>query len=252
MASMGEDGRRARDGSTRRAVRELVRRSPAGVSTDEVAEELGLHRTTARFHLDGLVASGDLHRLPDRAEQSGQSGQSQQSRQGRRGRPAIRYAAVVQPVVDRNYELLAEMLSGLIARHVPDVEAAALETGRSWGAHLVDRPAPGTALTRGQARAHLVALLDRVGFAPEAPSPAEGSGSAGSAGSPGATRGVDQLRLRHCPFREVVDRRGNLPCLLHLGLMRGALAELGGGLEATRLDPLVEPDLCLAELSPSA
>lgn len=249
MPDVGDGAARtARTGSTRAAVRDLVRRTGAGLSADEVADELGLHRSTARFHLDGLVESGDLERLPDRAEP------------GRRGRPRVRYVAAAAPRVERNYGLLAEMLGGMVSRYVPDPRAAALETGRSWGAYLVDRPAPGDRVPAPQARERLVALLDEVGFAPE-PGPARSAGSAPSAGAAEPARGaIDrpgdeaaaEVRLRHCPFREVVERHGDVVCAMHLGLMQGALAELGGALVADRLDPLVEPDLCVGHLAATA
>jgi hypothetical protein len=35
---------------------------------------------------------------------------------------------------------------------------------------------------------------------------------------------------------------------VHLGLLEGALDALGGPLTAERLDPLVEPSLCVAHL----
>jgi predicted ArsR family transcriptional regulator len=41
-------------------------------------------------------------------------------------------------------------------------------------------------------------------------------------------------------------------CSLHLGLMRGVLAESRAPLVAERLDPFVDTSLCLAHLSPTS
>jgi predicted ArsR family transcriptional regulator len=38
-------------------------------------------------------------------------------------------------------------------------------------------------------------------------------------------------------------------CALHLGLMRGALARMRAPVSVDRLDPFVEPSLCVAHLS---
>ena len=41
-------------------------------------------------------------------------------------------------------------------------------------------------------------------------------------------------------------------CSIHLGLMYGLLAEVDAPLEVDRLDPFVEPALCVASLSRSS
>jgi predicted ArsR family transcriptional regulator len=60
------------------------------------------------------------------------------------------------------------------------------------------------------------------------------------------------IPLRHCAFREVAERHGEVVCSLHLGLMRGVLAESRAPLVAERLDPFVDTSLCLAHLSPTS
>ncbi len=57
------------------------------------------------------------------------------------------------------------------------------------------------------------------------------------------------VRLRHCPFREVAMEHQAVVCSLHLGLMQGALAGMAAPLATDRLEPFVEPGLCLAHLS---
>lgn len=58
------------------------------------------------------------------------------------------------------------------------------------------------------------------------------------------------IRLRHCPFLELAEEY-TIVCPMHLGLMQGALAELRAPVEATRLEPFAEPDICLAHLAAS-
>lgn len=57
-----------------------------------------------------------------------------------------------------------------------------------------------------------------------------------------------RVLLRHCPFREVAEHHREVVCALHLGLMQGVLAELRAPLDAERLDPFVEPGVCIARL----
>ena len=61
--------------------------------------------------------------------------------------------------------------------------------------------------------------------------------------------GQYRLCLRQCPFREVAEHHQDVICSLHLGLMRGALARMRAPVTAERLDPFVEPSLCVARLT---
>ena len=76
--------------------------------------------------------------------------------------------------------------------------------------------------------------MTEIGFAPQ-PEDVDGGGY--------------RLSLRHCPFREVAERHRDVICALHLGLMRGALATMRAPVSADRLDPFVEPGLCVAQLT---
>lgn len=87
-----------------------------------------------------------------------------------------------------------------------------------------------------QTLSELVDVLADLGFEPE---PHRGARST-------------QIRLRHCPFLDLVEAHGNLVCALHLGLMQGALTALDSPVTVDRLDPFVEPDLCVAHLGSGA
>jgi len=81
----------------------------------------------------------------------------------------------------------------------------------------------------------LVQLLAELGFEPE---PADGP----------RTR---EIRLRHCPFQNLAEQHGEVICSVHLGLMQGALSAMRAPVTVDRLDPFVEPDLCVAHLAPA-
>ncbi|NES16006.1 MULTISPECIES: metalloregulator ArsR/SmtB family transcription factor [Micromonospora] len=207
-------------GESRSRVLEVLRAAGEPVAVHDVAERSGLHRNTARFHLDGLVDAGLVEReAEDRSVP---------------GRPRIVYRALVSdvPAGQRNYRLLAEMLTSVVADTLPEPDRAAVTAGEAWGRYLVDRPAPSQRIDAAEAVRRLSTVLADAGFAP---GPAEG-----------ATSPV--IPLRHCPFREIAEQHREVVCSLHLGLMRGALAEMRAPLVADRLDPLVQPSLCLAHL----
>ncbi len=60
---------------------------------------------------------------------------------------------------------------------------------------------------------------------------------------------MSMRRVRPCPFVELARRHQEVVCPIHLGLIRGALAELGATTSATKLEPFVRADLCVAHLA---
>jgi predicted ArsR family transcriptional regulator len=207
-------------GRSRADVLDLLRAADGPLGVREIAERTGLHANTARFHLEALVDAGLAVRdTEDR---------------GTPGRPRIGYQAVADgPGGRRRYRLLAEMLTSLIAGTMPQPPAAAESAGREWGAYLTEQPPPYQRLTAEDAVAKLTAVMEEMGFAPQV----EADGRR------------YLLSLRQCPFREVAARHRNVICSLHLGLMRGALDRMRAPVEADRLDPFVEPSLCVARLT---
>ncbi|HEY0696825.1 MAG TPA: hypothetical protein VGD43_03340, partial [Micromonospora sp.] len=120
--------------------------------------------------------------------------------------------------------------AGHLAATSADPGAEARSAGRQWGRYLVDRPAPFDRPDAGAVLTQVTAMFDRLGFRPEA-----GDGG--------------EIRLHRCPFREIAERHPGVICALHLGLLEGALDELGGGPGASSLEPFVTPDLCVARLA---
>jgi predicted ArsR family transcriptional regulator len=209
-----------RTGARRRRVLEILRESGRPHSAAEVAAASGLHLNTARFHLDGLVRD----RLAERTSEPRRAP----------GRPRILYSAHGPAPGPRSYALLAEMLTEVVAT-LDDGGPAAAAAGRAWGRQLVERSPTAERVGVDEAVTHLNSVLDAIGFRPHA--------------EPGRRKREIDVLLRHCPFREVAERHTDVVCALHLGLMQGALDELAAPVEATTLEPLVRPDLCIARLS---
>ncbi|MFB9924264.1 helix-turn-helix transcriptional regulator [Amycolatopsis halotolerans] len=211
-------------GESRARVLDALRSEGGPVAVPDVAAQVGLHPNTARFHLDGLVESGLAER--------------QAEDRTRPGRPRTVYVAVAEEAAEgrRSYRLLAEMLTGLIAENVADPGKAAESAGEAWGRYLADRPPPTRRVDEAEGLRRLSTVLSDAGFAPD----------------PDGDLERPVIRLRHCPFREVAEEHRDVVCGLHLGLMRGVLAEVRAPLTAERLEAFVEPSLCLAHVKPTA
>ena len=136
-----------------------------------------------------------------------------------RGRPSVVYRLTSEGEAhDRDeYRLLATMLTGIVAGE-RDGEARSYEAGVRWGRHLHE----------AEPDADVVELLDRQGFAAE--------------GRDG------RIEMRRCPFYALAEGSPQVVCTLHQGIIDGALAASGSGSSVERLDPFVEPTLCVAHL----
>jgi predicted ArsR family transcriptional regulator len=208
-------------GRSRADVLDMLRAADGPLGVKEVAQRMGLHPNTARFHLEALVEAGLAARETEERQTP--------------GRPRIGYRAVADsPAGRRRYRLLAEMLTSLIAGTMPAPGKAAEEAGQEWGAYLTEQPPPYQRLNAEESLARLTAIMAELGFAPQ-PEADDG--------------GHYRLCLHQCPFREVAERHKEVICALHLGLMRGALARMRAPLSADRLDPFAEPGLCVTQLT---
>jgi predicted ArsR family transcriptional regulator len=204
-------------------VLQLLRTATLPPSVAAIARQLGVHPNTVRFHLNVLVASGQAeHVVPAHS---------------RPGRPAHLFRSVqrMDPAGPRRYELLAEILVQSVAAG-PEPSVRAADAGREWGQVLAEHAGTGehTAGARpGEPVARLVSLLDDLGFDPDLRVSAK----------------RQQVGLRHCPFLELAQARGQVVCPIHLGLMQGAMAAWHAPVTVNRLDPFAEPDLCVAHLA---
>ena len=188
----------------------------------ELARRVSLHVSTVRLHLRVLAEAGLVS--------------ARRELRGRPGRPRILYEAVADALdggAFASYRLLAEILASHLVGSEPDPSARAEGAGRAWGAHLVRRPAPFTSISKEDTVDQVVGLHEQLGFRPELKR---------------ATNGKE-IVLRRCPFEQVATTYQTVICPLHLGLMRGALAELGSGVEADWLKPFARKGACVARLS---
>lgn len=188
----------------RDAIVGALRDAPAGLDTNELAGEVGLHPNTVRWHLGLLERAGLVRAAPE-------------LRRGR-GRPSVAWRLTSEgAAADRDeYRLLATMLTGVVAGE-RDGEARAYDAGLRWGRDL-QAAEPGSSI---------VDLLDRQGF--------------------GATAFRGSIEMRRCPFAALAEDAPQVICTLHRGIIDGALAAAGGG-RVERLEPFVEPGLCVARL----
>jgi predicted ArsR family transcriptional regulator len=204
----------------RREVLRLLRSSPAPMSILAIADVLGVHPNTVRFHLDNLVAEGQVEQV-------------ERGRKGP-GRPPLMFQVVRQ--MDRggtrHYRMLAEILTTALAAE-RNPRAKAIAAGRAWGRQLDPRSRPRAATSAEEAVDRLIGMLDDLGFVPERRT----------------AKGKQQVGLRHCPFLELAETRGSVVCPIHLGLMQGALETWAAPVSVDRLDAFVEPDLCLAHIT---
>jgi predicted ArsR family transcriptional regulator len=204
--------------TARAAVLDALRDAAGPATVGDLQRRSALHANTLREHLDALVARGLARRV--RSTPSG------------RGRPAWLYEAVEpEPAAgSQEYAGLAATLAAHLHRTSADPQADAAAAGEAWGRELArkaGRPAGPGAVA---ARRTVVAILDEIGFAPEADARAT------------------TARLTRCPLLDTAKAYPDVVCGVHLGIVRGALEELGADGSRTDLRPFSEPGACRLDL----
>ena len=207
----------------------------AGLTAAEVGKRLGLHATSARFHLEQLTAAGLLT--------------ASFHRHGT-GRPHKRYAALPDRAAtappEEAYRMLAELLTEALAPR----EGGALspeDAGTRWAHEHVSRltgngdaPLP-QARTAGQWLAkvgHLLDLLTSWGY--------EASLRTADHGR------TAEVALARCPFLDLAQAHTEVVCAAHHGLLQGALDVFGEPDTEVRLQPFALPGVCIARLTTRA
>lgn len=158
----------------------------------EIADELGLHRNSVRFHLDALVEAGFASRQIDGS--------------GLHGRPPTLYTATqASPAMSSLHMLeLTDVLLGHIADSSADPTAELRQAGVSWGARLAE-----PTISADDVVPALAATLAARGF--------------------GTEQRKDTLCFTRCPFRDMIDdARLPLVCTMHAGVIEGYLAQSAG------------------------
>ena len=203
-----------------------------GLTAAELADEVALHVTTVRFHLDQLVAAG----LVEAAVR----------REGGAGRPRKFYTLApgsledVDPRVEiAPLRLLSSLLAQTLTAGVSGDSMTPAEAGRRWAAeHVPARPGERPADTPGRwlgKLAQMIDVLQEWGYTPELRT-SEGGRTA-------------EVTLAHCPFLDLARANPAVVCGIHRGLIAGSLEQLGENATRVSLEPFVGPTTCIAHIS---
>jgi len=188
---------------SRRGLFEAVRRSGQPIGRDELAEQTGLPRATAAFHLERLVEVGAL--AVEFRRRSGRTGPGA-------GRPAKLYRLAAEELTaslpTRRYELAGDLLATAAERSDQTgapMRSTLIETAEARGHDLGSRELP------------LVATLTSVGYEP-------------------ADCADGGYRLTNCPFHQLATRHTALICSANTAFVRGLVDE-----SAEQRDVWLEP-----------
>jgi predicted ArsR family transcriptional regulator len=195
--------------STRRKVLDALVGSRRPLDAQAIADDLDLHVTTVRFHLEQLEEA----RLVSRHAGA----------EKRRGRPRMLYTAT--PIrADDSREQLIYVLAAALSAGKDGGRARSVDAGKRWA----DALEPNSASIADRV-SNLVDVLDRLGFEPHS-------------AAPHAENGV--IHLRGCPFRDAARDHPEIVCSVHRGLIE-RLLDCDADTQDVRLLPFVEPELCL-------
>ena len=216
---------RFRTSETRQALMGALRRSNRPLDATEAGRMVGLHRNSARTHLDALVSVGLAWR---RIEQ-----------RTTRGRPRVLYENAAAPrdtrdasrtEADLGYLDLSQLLAGQLTE-IEDAAGEAVRAGRRWAAAVDSSPLPTGYLTPVEAMGAVAGLFERLGFDPE------------------LALDEGRILLHRCPFVEVARGARPVICGMHLGMLKATLERLHAPLEVTGFHPFVEDDPLLCVVS---
>ncbi len=192
-----------------------------------LATKTGQHENTIREHLDALVEDDLAIRY--------------QSIEHSRGRPAWFYRAVNEtdrPVFNE-YSGLASALAGSIARTSSHPIEDAIEAGISWAKVLVTESRKNSkgedekAKNAITSRRNVISLFKNLGFAPK------------------HNPDLSKIKLTRCPLLDAARQYPDIICSVHLGIVRGALAEFGAAPAAVlkaELEPFALKGACLVRM----
>ncbi|MDR0849023.1 MAG: helix-turn-helix domain-containing protein [Propionibacteriaceae bacterium] len=210
-------------GGRRTHIIQLLRDSKEPLSVADVADKVGIHINTARFHLESLVDAGLAAR-----ETSTNDGP---------GRPRVVYTGTLPNQTHeraQGYRLLAEILTTAIAQSNPQAGEWLYQVGQEWGRYLTTRVPPFTTIDESEIAHRLVDKLDALWFAPEL-TPEDPS----------------KLYLHNCPFAETARQYPTVVCQLHAGMINGSLEEMRSTQRLGELEPSVRRHLCVGTLIPA-
>jgi predicted ArsR family transcriptional regulator len=216
MTAVRDRVRRAGHGPSRADVLSHLREADRALPVTEIALAVGLHPNTARFHLDALVDQGLVVRDFEKRD--------------RPGRPKLLYRAEPDP---GSGATALQDLAGALVRHLDRLgtgsDDQAEAAGRYWGEELAAAQPGRRPLDR------VVSTLAELGYQPVL------------VGEPAELLSLTPCPLRSLPIGEAAPGELLSICRLHLGLIRGLLADDPDYTVGT-LEPLVTPTSCVAHL----
>jgi predicted ArsR family transcriptional regulator len=201
--------------NTRYAIYVELAHTTTARSTQEIADELGLHPNTVRPHLERMRDVGLLEVATDN--------------RGTVGRPQHRYRVAASApslgIEPPAWQVLARMLADVSAFMAPEaVDVIAMGTDQGRAAADRRRAAP---CVEG-----LMDALSELGFDP-------------ALADDGTTTSIG---FTNCPFRDLAETYPELVCNLHRGFIEGFVEELSGP-EVTDFRSLADRDPCHVELA---
>lgn len=250
IGRFGFDGTTGRSdyGGRRTHIIQLLRDTRKPLSVSEVADAVGIHINTARFHLESLVDAG----LAQRSAQP----------RSTPGRPRVLYVGTLPNQTHeraQGFRLLAETLTQTVCASVPDPHRTMYTVGVEWGRKLAEFTAD-IPESEEDRIALLLSKLEALWFAPELVS--KGASTLGAFREDGpeltseVTAALDSagsaVVFHHCPFVSVTADATSAVCSLHAGLMNGLLDEMGSTQRTLAIHPWLGEHQCLAPLVSSS
>jgi len=188
----------------RRRLYDIVASRPQPTSREAAAEEAGIRRSLAAYHLDKLVAEGLLETSYARTGERTGPGAGRTAKLYRRS--DAEFSASLPP---RDYERAAVLLAAAL-EHEP---SGAARTALVDGAYRLGRE---TVSPAGDDADPLVNALAATGYEP-------------------VCAGAD-IRLRNCPFHRLAEQHRDLICGMNVSLVQGMIDALPGDGRTARLD----------------
>lgn len=179
----------------------------------ELSAELDVHENTVRMHLTALHRDGYIRQTASSAAPT-------------RGRPAMQWEA--QARESSPYVALVKVLAKQLRKESDNPRSAAKEAGISWGHALAEQHATNDAPESRTPEDMVVEILRAEGFAPE--------------------RDGNTVEFRQCPLIEAAGADPEIVCAVHLGIVTGALEQLGVRDGGSMLEPFSAPGICTLRL----
>lgn len=172
----------------------LLQESVGPMSVAEISEEIGIHKNSARFHLDSLAENGYVTR--------------EKLLTGETGRPRLVYRATSESpnVSPEHLTNLCQILIRNFITDAPQGDELAEQAGYEWGCEHACPQDDQQILTS------LAQMLAEQGFAP--------------------TIERERIWFDHCPYRAARLQGEDLlaVCALHKGIVKGYLESSGSSL----------------------